>query len=144
MRLFTFKGGIHPNDGKILSKDKPIIAIDPKGELVYPLSQHIGAKAKPTVAVGDAVLVGQRIAEADGFVSAHIYASVSGVVKAIEPRYTATGTKVDSIIVENDFEYREVECDEIKPYSELTKAEIIECIGNAGVVGMGGASCGWP
>ena len=53
-------GGIHPYDGKDLSKDKPIQDVLPKGEMVYPLSQHIGAPAKPIVAKGDRVLAGQK------------------------------------------------------------------------------------
>ena len=51
MGLMTFKGGVHPFEGKDLSKDKPIRELLPKGELVYPLSQHIGAPATPIVAV---------------------------------------------------------------------------------------------
>ena len=77
MGLMTFKGGVHPFEGKDLSKDKPIRELLPKGELVYPLSQHIGAPATPIVAVGDSVLKGQKIAEAGGFVSAPIHESVS-------------------------------------------------------------------
>ena len=80
MAKLTFVGGIHPYDGKDLSKDKPIQDVLPKGEMVYPLSQHIGAPAAPCVAKGDRVLVGQRIAEAAGFVSANIHSSVSGTV----------------------------------------------------------------
>ena len=78
MAKLTFLGGIHPYDGKDLSKDKPIETLLPKGEMVYPLSQHIGAPATAIVAKGDRVLVGQKIADATGFVSAPIYASVSG------------------------------------------------------------------
>ena len=70
MAKLTFHGGIHPYDGKDLSKDKPMKVIEPpKGEMVYPLSQHIGAMAVPVVAKGDRVLTGQKIAEAGGFVS---------------------------------------------------------------------------
>ena len=61
MGLMTFKGGVHPFEGKDLSKDKPIRELLPKGELVYPLSQHIGAPATPIVAVGDSVLKGQKL-----------------------------------------------------------------------------------
>ena len=142
MALLTFKGGIHPNDGKSLAKDKAIKAILPTGELVYPLSQHIGAPATPVVQKGDQVLKGQKIAEAGGFVSAPIYASVSGTVKAIEPRFNPTGSKVNCIIIENDGEYKEVEYAPVKPFAELTKEEILALIGDAGVVGMGGA--GFP
>ena len=109
MAKLTFVGGIHPYDGKDMSKDKPIKAVLPKGDLVYPLSQHIGAPATPIVAKGDRVLTGQKIAEASGFVSAPIYATVSGTVKAIEPRRVVTGDNVMSIIIENDGEYEEVE-----------------------------------
>ena len=142
MGLFTFKGGVQPNDGKHLAKDKAIVAVMPKGDLVYPLSQHIGAPATAIVAKGDKVLKGQKIAEAGGFVSAPIYASVSGTVKAIEPRFNPTGSKVNCIIIENDGEYTEVEYAPVKPFAELSKEEILGLIGNAGVVGMGGA--GFP
>ena len=142
MAKLTFTGGIHPYDGKELSKDKPIKAILPKGELVYPMSQHIGAPAVPIVAKGDRVLTGQKIAEAGGFVSAPIYATVSGTVKAIEPRRIVTGDVVTSIVLENDNLYEEVTYGPVKPLEELTKEEIIGLIREAGVVGMGGA--GFP
>ncbi len=142
MVRLTFTGGIHPYDGKDLSKDKPIKAILPKGDLVYPMSQHIGAPAVPIVEKGDRVLTGQKIAEAGGFVSAPIYATVSGTVKAIEPRRTVTGDMVTSIVVENDGLYEEVTYGAVKPFEELTKEEIVKMIREAGIVGMGGA--GFP
>ena len=142
MGLLTFKGGIHPNDGKSLAKDKAIVTVMPKGDLIYPLSQHIGAPASPIVSVGDHVLKGQKIAEAGGFVSAPIHASVSGTVKAIEPHFNPSGSKVNCIVVENDGEYQEVEYTPSKPLDELTKEEILNLIGEAGIVGMGGA--GFP
>ena len=142
MAKSTFKGGVHPYEGKELSKDKPIKNVLPQGDLVYPLSQHIGAPAVPVVAKGDKVLRGQKIAEAGGFVSAPIHASVSGTVKAIEPRRVVTGDMVMSIVIENDHKYEEVVYPEAKPLEEMTREEIIECIKEAGVVGMGGA--GFP
>ena len=142
MAKLTFVGGIHPYDGKDMSKDKPIKAVLPKGDLVYPLSQHIGAPATPIVAKGDRVLTGQKIAEASGFVSAPIYATVSGTVKAIEPRRVVTGDNVMSIIIENDGEYEEVEYSPVESADRLSKEEIIERVKEAGVVGMGGA--GFP
>ena len=142
MALLTFKGGIHPDDGKSLAKEKAIVEVKPKGDLVYPVSQHIGAPASPVVAVGDRVLKGQMIAEAGGFVSAPIYASVSGKVKAIAPHLNPTGGTVNSIVIENDGEYEEVEYPAVKPLDEMTKEEILNTIGNAGIVGMGGA--GFP
>ena len=142
MGLLTFKGGIHPDDGKRFSKDQPIKPLMPSGDLVYPLSQHIGAPAKPLAKKGETVLKGQMIAEAGGFVSAPVYASVSGKVKSLEKRYNPTGTKVDCIVIENDGEYNEVEYAPVKPLDEMTKEEIIAKIGDAGIVGMGGA--GFP
>ena len=142
MAKSTFVGGVHPYEGKELSKDKPIKDVLPKGDLVYPLSQHIGAPAVPIVAKGDRVLRGQKIAEAGGFVSAPIYASVSGTVKAIEPRRVVTGDLIMSIVIENDGQYEEVVYPAAKPLEEMTREEIIECVKEAGVVGMGGA--GFP
>lgn len=141
MAKLTFNGGIHPYDGKDLSKDKPMKEILPKGEMVYPLSQHIGAPAVPVVAKGDRVITGQKIAEAGGFVSAPIYATVSGTVKTIEPRRVVTGDMVNSIIIDNDGQFEEVEYTPHDP-EKLSKKEIIELIKEAGVVGMGGA--GFP
>lgn len=138
----TFVGGIHPYDGKNLSKRKPIEEILPKGEMVYPLSQHIGAPAKAIVAKGDRVLAGQKIAESGGLVSAPVYASVSGTVKTIEPRRVVTGDKIMSIVVENDCLYEEVEFVPKAPLEELTAEDIREIIREAGIVGMGGA--GFP
>lgn len=142
MARLSFRGGIHPYDGKELSKNKPIVSVMPTGDLVYPLSQHIGAPAKPIVEKGERVLTGQKIAEAGGFVSAPIYATVSGTVKSIEPRRVVTGDNVMSIILENDGLYEEVEYPKVKPLEEMTKEEILECIKEAGIVGMGGA--GFP
>ena len=142
MGLSTFKGGVHPYDGKELSKDKPSRELKPQGDMVFPLSQHIGAPATPVVAVGDTVLRGQKIADAGGFVSAPIFSSVSGTVKAIEPRRVAVGDMVNSIIIENDGKFTETEFTTCADYTKLSKEEIIKKIQDAGVVGMGGA--GFP
>lgn len=143
MGLLTFMGGIHPYDGKDLSKDKAISVYLPKGEAVYPLSQHIGAPANPIVKKGDKVLVGQKIAEAGGFVSANIHSGVSGTVKAIEPRMTVSGTKVNAIVIDNDGLFEEVDFSKnIKPLDEMYREDVKEAIKEAGIVGMGGA--GFP
>jgi electron transport complex protein RnfC len=142
MGLRTFKGGVHPFEGKELSKDKPVTKYLPTGNLVYPVSQHIGAPAQPVVAVGDAVKKGQLIAEAGGFVSANIYSSVSGTVKAIAPHRVATGDMVNSIVIENDGNYEEVAYETVEDPTTLSKEAIIEKVKKAGVVGMGGA--GFP
>lgn len=142
MAKLTFAGGIHPFDGKALSKDKPIQDILPGNELVYPLSQHIGAPAKAIVAKGDRVLAGQKIAESSGFVSAPIYTSVSGTVKAVEPRRVVTGDLVMSIVIENDGLYEDVGFYPVAPLEKLSREDIIDIVKEAGIVGMGGA--GFP
>ena len=142
MGLKTFIGGVHPYEGKELAKDAPIKEVLPKGELVFPLSQHIGAPATPIVAVGDSVKKGQKIAEAGGFVSSPIYSSVSGTVKKIEPRRVAVGDMVNSIVIESDDQFTECEYSPVDDVTSLSREKIIDRIKEAGVVGMGGA--GFP
>lgn len=142
MSGLTFKGGVHPNEGKELSKDKPILRFMPEGEMVFPLSQHIGAPAKPLVKKGDRVLCGQMIAEAGGFVSANIYSSVSGTVKSIGKHRVATGDMVESIMIENDGLYEAAEALPVKDINDCTKQDVIDAVKLAGIVGMGGA--GFP
>ena len=142
MASLTFRGGIHPYDGKDMSKDIPIKEIDAGPVLVYPLSQHIGAPAVPIVQKGDRVLAGQKIAEAQGFVSSPIYSSVSGTVKDICNHRVLAGNNAMSIIIENDGLYESAAPWDVKPLDEMDEAEIINRIREAGIVGMGGA--GFP
>lgn len=143
MGLLTFKGGLHPYDGKEISMDKAIQEYFSKSDMVYPLSQHIGAPAKPVVKKGDRVLRGQKIAEAGGFISANIHSSASGTVKVIEPRRTSGGNMTMSIVIENDGQYESVDFEEnIRPLEELYCDDVRELIKEAGIVGMGGA--GFP
>lgn len=137
MSILTFKGGVHPYDGKELSKDVSVRKILPEKEVVLPLSQHIGAPAKPVVEAGQRVLKGELIAAADGFISANIHSSVSGIVKKIEPRLVPNGSKVLSIVIENDGEYEEFMYEaKNEPW---TKEYIREAVKDCGVVGLGGA-----
>ena len=138
----TFRGGVHPYEGKELTEDKPVVPYEPKGLMVYPLSQHIGAPAVPCVNKGDRVLRGQKIAEAGGFVSAAIFSSVSGTVQSIAPHRVANGDMVSSIIIQNDGLYEEVIFDVAADPYTLSEEEIIGKIKDAGIVGMGGA--GFP
>ena len=125
MKKVTFQGGVHPSDQKEFARDIPFTVYEPKGDMVFPVSQHIGAPAVPVVKKGDEVLAGQIIAEAGGFVSANIISSCSGKVKSIEKRITATGARVQSIVIENDGEFRTVEGIGTEvDYKTLTKEEI--------------------
>ena len=143
MAVLTFKGGIHPhNDGKDLSKATPITDYTPVGEIVIPMAQHIGAPASPLVKKGDRVLVNQKIGAAAGFISANIHSPVSGIVKNVEPRLTTGGTKVLSVIIENDGMNETVPVTDERGAEDLTKEEKLNLIQEAGIVGMGGA--GFP
>lgn len=138
----TFKGGIHPDAHKDLTKNLAIIDLEPSEELVYPLSQHIGAPAKPCVKVGERVLLGQKIAEADGFVSANIHSAVSGTVTAIEKRMHPNGLPTESIVISDDG--LDEACEPLEnsgeDFKSKTPQELINIIKEAGVVGMGGAT----
>lgn len=139
----TFTGGVHPlkalHEGKKLTENRAIEEM-PAGEIVkIPLSQHIGAPAKPLVKVGQRVLMGQKIGEAQGFVSANIHASVSGVVKEIKEITGINGKPVLAVVIENDFQ-DEAAFAPVENIEELSKEQIIEGIKEAGNVGMGGAT----
>ncbi|MGL4361954.1 MAG: electron transport complex subunit RsxC [Cellulosilyticaceae bacterium] len=143
MKRFSFKKGIHPKYNKDETCNKAIEILMPGLELVFPMQQHIGAPCKPTVKKGDRVLVGQCIGEVDAYVSAAIFSSVSGTVKAVEDRMTGMGIKVISVVVENDGLFESAESlknDEVIDYTKLTAEMIVEKVKNAGLVGMGGAT----
>ena len=142
-RFEGWYGGVHPVEGKEPTEHKALVRFPAPKTAVFPLSMHLGAPATAIVAVGDHVDVGQKIAEASGFISAPVHSSISGTVVAIEDRPHATRGTCPSIVVENDFKdtiHESVKPN--KPLEELTPAEIIEIVKNAGIVGMGGA--GFP
>lgn len=148
MKLHTFRiGGVHPEENK-LTADIPVVAARLPQTAVFPLSQHIGAPAKPVVAHGDKVRVGTLLAEAGGFVSAPIYSSVSGTVAKIDSVVDASGYRKAAIFVNVEGDEWEETIDRtstLEPLSahpELTADEIIARIKRAGVTGMGGA--GFP
>ena len=139
----TFRGGVHPEEMKELSCEKPLVSYAPKGDLVFLTSQHIGKPAAPVVKKGDQVLAGQLIAEASGFVSANIVSSVSGTVKAVEMRPTAAGTMGQAIVITSDGQNTLAEGVGVKTdYKTLSNQEILDKVKAAGIVGMGGA--GFP
>ena len=144
-RSLTFKRGIHPNEQKQYTENVPINYFPPPAgsEIIFPLVMHLGAPCKPLVEKGQKVLVGEKIADSDAFVCAPIHSSVSGVVKDIRPHLTVVGTIVESIIVENDGELKEHESiKKRESYDDLSGAEIVKIIREAGIVGLGGA--GFP
>lgn len=141
MKLLTFKKGVLPPHGKHFTENKKIENLLPKGDLIFPMSQHIDAPCEPLVKKGDRVLAGQKIGEAKGFLSAPIYSSVSGIVKNVTLMPHVNGSKVMSVIIENDGLYEE--SPELKPrenFNDLSREEILEIIAKSGIVGMGGAA----
>ncbi len=139
----TFRGGVHPFEGKELAKDAPLTPYLPQGDLIFLLSQHIGKPAQAVVKKGDEVLAGQVIGQADGFVSANIISSVSGKVKDVRKCKTAMGTSAMGVIIENDGQYTLAEGIGVETDpAALSNQEIIDRVKAAGIVGMGGA--GFP
>ena len=134
-----FPYGIHVSGKKSLSKSNPIETLPEQEELLIPLSQHIGAPAKPIVAVGDNVKKGQLIAEAGGFISAPVYSGICGEVTEILTLPNVMGAPVTHIRIKNNFSNEELT---LPPLENPDKQAIIDRIRLAGIVGLGGA--GFP
>lgn len=143
MAKITFSiGGVHPCDSKI-SRDCAIEVLPLPKTVYISMAQHLGAPAKPVVAVGDKVKAGQVIAEPGGFISAFVHSSVSGTVKSIAPRKDLAGNYMTHVEIE-------VEGDEWAEGIDLSdnlvtqipedRAFILDRIKSAGVVGLGGAT----
>lgn len=138
-----FYGGVHPAEHKEATEHKPVtpLANEP-AQVIIPMNMHIGAPCKPVVAKGDQVAVGQLIGEMAGL-GAPIHASISGKVLAVEPRPSATGFPVMSVVIENDFQNTlSPECKPRDNVETLTSEEIVNIVRDAGITGMGGA--GFP
>ena len=156
---FKFKGGVHPDYNKELAKDKAIEAMPCPAELVISMSQHLGAPAKCLVKPGDYVVKGQLLGEKNGFISVPVYASASGLVKAVEPRLGAAGGKAPAVILDTTapapenaeaaFEKGEAASSPLEEknlppldWKTATKEELLTRVNDAGICGMGGA--GFP
>ena len=137
---YTFRGGIHPDDQKAATNKKAIEPMAPPKQVVLPVSMHIGAPAKPVVKKGDQVFLGQLVAEAGGNVSANIHATVSGTVVDVAPRPHPNGSKVLSVVIENDFQDTPDPSLHPLDMDAMTQEEIINAIREAGIVGHGGAT----
>ena len=136
----AFFGGVHPHDMKAATNEKAIEQLAPPAVVVIPMSMHFGAPCTPLVKAGDHVKVGQKIGEFHGL-GAPIHASVSGTVKAVEPRPYSMGGNIMSVVIENDMQDELSE--EVKAPADpnaLSVEEMVEIVKNAGIVGMGGAT----
>ncbi|MBQ8879309.1 MAG: electron transport complex subunit RsxC [Clostridia bacterium] len=116
------------------------VRIPAPATVTLPMSQHIGAPAEPTVKVGDAVYVGTKVGEAQGFVSSPVYSSVSGKVKKIEPYLSSNGRSCHAVVIESDGQM--TPDPSIAPPVITTLDEFICAVRESGVVGLGGA--GFP
>ena len=135
-----FPGGLHIEEFKEQTANKPI-EIMPAPDVVYlPLVQHLGGPAKPLVQVGDSVKTGQEIARGEGFISANLAASVTGTVVAIEDRYHPLGFKNKTIVIERagKEEWALLEINKHPRY--MNRSEVLQWIEKAGIVGLGGAT----
>lgn len=136
----TFERGIHPQYQKELASGKSIEQAEVPQRIVVPVSQHIGAPAKPEVSIGDEVKRGQVIGSTTGFVSSPVHSSISGKVIAIADFPTSVGKRVQSIVIESDGKDESVPLKDNPDYMNLSADEIKNAIKDAGIVGMGGAA----
>lgn len=141
--LKTFSiGGVHPAENK-LSAGRPVEKLPLPAEVTILMAQHIGAPAEPLVKKGDPVKVGQLIAKSTGFVSANIHSPVSGVVNKIDNVPDTSGYRRKAILIKVDGDEWDESIDtsaEVVKDISLSREEILKRIGDAGIVGMGGAT----
>lgn len=143
-KVWDIPGGVHPPENKIQSLQVETAEVSLPKQLILPLNQHIGAPAKPIVAVGDRVLKGQLIAEASGFVSASLHAPTSGTITAIEEQALPhpSGLSGTCIVLDSDGQDKWGELAPCEDYTALEREALLAKIRNAGISGMGGA--GFP
>jgi Na+-translocating ferredoxin:NAD+ oxidoreductase subunit C len=141
--LKTFKlGGIHPEENKI-SAQQPIEVVPIPKTVFIPVSQHLGAPAKPIVVKGDVVKTGQLIAKGEGFISANVHSSVSGTVQKVDEIVDYSGYRRLSIVIDTDGDEWVDTIDrttELKKECTLDSKAIVDRINEMGIVGMGGAT----
>lgn len=139
---YQFKGGIHPAYYKELSKGSAIERISQPKVVTVPMSQHLGAPAKPCVKAGDEVKKGTLIAEQNGFISVPVHSPVCGTVKAIADTATASGRGCQAVVIECSESDETAYMEPIKNWQDVDKDVLLSRIGDAGIAGMGGA--GFP
>jgi electron transport complex protein RnfC len=137
----TFQGGSHPPTRKRATQTSLITPMPASSRVVIPLSQHTGAPAEPIVAVGDEVSAGQKVGEAQGYISVPVHASISGKVAAIEPHRHPLGGELPAVIIESDGSQSSLERTQRSSWSAPSDPKaMIEAVREAGIVGLGGAA----
>ena len=144
LTIWDIPGGIHPPERKDLSTRTPIQRPPLPRRLVLPLSQHLGAPAEPCVSVGERVLKGQKIAEAQGTVSAPLHAPTSGTVSFIgpQPYPHVSGMDAPAIVIDSDGQDEWLPLQPHPDFRALAPADLLALIREAGISGLGGA--GFP
>lgn len=137
----TFHGGVHPAGHKDESTARPIAPISIPDKLVLPLRQHVGHLPKLKVQVGDVVLKGQLLAEAEGRVSAAIHAPTSGEIVAIGDALIPhpSGLPDMCITLAPDGKDTWVEHHAIDWRNTDIKT-LVASLSDSGIVGLGGAT----
>ena len=143
-KIWDIHGGVHPPENKTQSTQTHIVSIPLPSEIILPLNQHIGAPSLPSCEVGQYILKGQLIANAQGFISAPVHASTSGTVVAIEDRLIphSSGMKALCIVIKPDNKDIWITRETCDDYTTLDTQTLVEKIRNAGITGLGGA--GFP
>ncbi len=137
----SFSHGIHPEENKHYTANKPIQRLPFAPELVLPLSMHAGKPSVPLVHPGQEVVRGEPIARADGFMSVPLHAPATGVIKRIELMPSARGPRTPSIILEvYPGDSQEVRFTQPREVESMTPPEIIQAVQDTGLVGLGGAA----
>jgi len=135
-----FYGGVHPKYKKEMSTVITNFHRVKPSRVIIPMQQHIGAPCKPLVRVGERVLLGQKIGDGEGL-CVPVHASVSGTVAAVENMPHVSGRTVLSVVIENDYLDETVPFEKNEtPLSMLQPDDVLHCIREAGLVGMGGAA----
>lgn len=140
MKFFGFRGGVHPPENKLQTEHKAIELFQTPKKVFIPLQQHIGAPVQPLVAVGDKVLKGQKIGDAQGGLNAPIHSPVSGTVIDIASREVLPSGQVMTVTIENDGQETWADLTKIKDWEHADKQDLLAMIREKGIVGIGGAT----
>ena len=139
-KILPFAGGIHPPHSKHSTEGKKVEVCKAPDIVRIPLKQHVGAPCDPLVKPGDRVKWGQKIGQPQGYVSAAVHSSVSGTVQSIEEAEQPDGSRVETVVIQNDG--KDIPDHSIKPgtLESLSAEELRSIVMEAGIVGMGGAA----
>ena len=139
--IFPFHGGVHPPENKAQSTQLPIAKLPLPNKIVLPLRQHVGNIPKIKVKVGDYVLKGQLLAEAEGAVSAAIHAPTSGTVTAIEDAVIPHPSGLPDRCITITPDGKDVWIKKTpQDWQHAERKNLVASLRLSGIVGLGGAT----